>query len=56
MFVEKTDVFFWEMYFLVERSCCKKSFLEKEIDFLESYVYFLWKPLWKRIIILSFED
>ena len=31
LFVEKTD------------SCCKESFLEKEIDFLENYVHFFLK-------------
>ena len=40
LFVESIDFFFWNMYFLVERRYCMKSFVQKENDFRESFVYF----------------
>ena len=52
-FVENTDFFFCNMYFLVERRYCTKSFLQKENDFRESYVYFFMENFCERGLLLG---
>ena len=43
LFVEKTDFFLWNIYFLVERKCYTKNFLQKEMIFGRAIFFVSWK-------------